>query len=81
MQKDMNFRSLIVVGYADQSEADPAGLSFRRALAIREELIRLGIAPELLLVQGNGVRDIKGGLPVEMRGPWRNRCVEFGVED
>ncbi|HWD27058.1 MAG TPA: OmpA family protein [Rhizomicrobium sp.] len=49
-----NCRILPVYGYADTAEADPDGIALKRALAVRDELVRAGVAPDAIPVYARG---------------------------
>ena len=75
-----NFRTLEAVGYADMAEHDPIGLSLRRALAVRDELIRLGIDADTIEVRGAGTH-MPIAPNVEGRPEPQNRRADVEIGD
>lgn len=71
---------LTIIGHADAtlSHEYNDALSLRRAQRIRAELIRLGIAPERIVAEGRGKRELLVPTPDNQAEP-RNRRVEVEV--
>ena len=71
---------LTIIGHADATLSHDYNdaLSLRRAQRIRAELIRLGIAPERIVAEGRGKRELLVPTPDNQAEP-RNRRVEVEV--
>lgn len=74
--QDRSRLTLRLVGHADAQERAYPDLSLKRAKAVRDALLRLGIAIERLEVEGVGFTR-----PIDKPGSSVNRRVEFVVRD
>jgi outer membrane protein OmpA-like peptidoglycan-associated protein len=79
IRQEGNYQRFTIVGFADSSEADAANLSFRRALAVRDELVRLGLPSEMISVEGHGAQ-IQFASP-DGRDKWSNQRVQIDFGD
>jgi outer membrane protein OmpA-like peptidoglycan-associated protein len=68
------FTAIALTGHADPGERDPAGLSRRRAEAVRDELVARGVEAERLRVEARGDAE---ALETGGDDPARNRRVTF----
>ena len=50
-------RKVVITGYADKNEADPMGVSLRRAQLARDYLISKGWKPTNIIVRAEGATD------------------------
>ncbi len=78
--QEANCRLLPVDGFADTAEAEPADLSLRRVLAVRAELVRVGVPPEAIVMHAFGNTQLLVPTPPGVAEP-QNRRIETGCED
>jgi hypothetical protein len=69
-------RKVVITGYADKEEADPMGVSLRRAQLARDYLISKGWSPNNITVKAFGATDqfdqqvLKPNRRVYIQGDW-----------
>ncbi|HZP34990.1 MAG TPA: OmpA family protein [Methylomirabilota bacterium] len=71
---------IVVIGHTDRVGAVPYNdaLSLRRAERVRDELVKVGVAPDRIRVEGRGEREPLVPTPDEVPEP-RNRRVEISI--
>ena len=65
-------RKVVITGYADKEEANPTGVSLRRAELVRDHLISKGWSPSNISIEAHGATD-----QFDKQNPGSNRRTDI----